>query len=150
MRHGAHVSTAAICGCPDPLIDSGTNASTAAGNRETTAFGLDANPPPRGNDNHLPRLARPPTRPCEPLFEIVPLLPGFLFRSRLMIVIIPMLPAHVGLMARIKALLFRPIHVAGRRRVDGPMCCVGSERATLVFPSGNGAAIFVVVVIVHI
>jgi len=67
-----------------------------------------------------------------------------------MIVIIPMLPAHVGLMARIKALLFRPIRVASRRRVDSPICCVGSVRATLVFPSGNGAAILVVVVIFHL
>ena len=67
-----------------------------------------------------------------------------------MIVIVPMLPAHVGLVARIKALSIRPIRVASRRRVDSPRCCVGSERATLVFPSGNGAAILVVVVIFHI
>jgi hypothetical protein len=142
MRHGVHVLTAPICGCPDPLIFSGTNASTAA--RKPLV------PSASATTIISPQLARRPTRPCEPLFEVVPLLPGFLFRSRLMIVIIPMLPAHVGLMARIKALSFRPIRVASRRRVDSPMCCVGSLRATLVFPSGNGAAILVVVVIFHL
>jgi hypothetical protein len=63
-------------------------------------------------------------RPCKPLFEVVPLLPGFLFRRGLMNVIIPMLATCVGLVARIKAFLLRPAPVASGRRIVSPTLCV--------------------------
>jgi hypothetical protein len=41
----------------------------------------------------------------EPVFQVVPLLPGFSFRGRLVSGIIPMLSTCVGLVARIEAFL---------------------------------------------
>jgi hypothetical protein len=60
----------------------------------------------------------------KPLLEVVPILPGYLFRSGLMKVIIPMLPTCIGLMARIKAFVLGPAPVASRRRVTSPTPCV--------------------------
>jgi hypothetical protein len=42
---------------------------------------------------------------CEPVFEVVPLLPGFSFRGRLVSGIIPMLSTCIGLVAYIEAFL---------------------------------------------
>jgi len=81
----------------------------------------------------------------EPLFKVIPLLPCFLFRSGLVDIVVPMLPACVGLVAHIKALLCRPTPVASRARVVNPTSRVGSQRPSFVFPSGNGVAVLVVV-----
>ena len=60
----------------------------------------------------------------KPLFEVVPLLPGLLFRSGLMSVSIPVLPTCVGLVACIQALLLRPTPIASRGRTAIPTPCV--------------------------
>ncbi|HZI26525.1 MAG TPA: hypothetical protein VFD64_00115 [Gemmatimonadaceae bacterium] len=49
------------------------------------------------------------------LLELVPLLPRFLFRCGLLKVIVPMLAAGVGVVAGVKAFLFRCALAAGGR-----------------------------------
>jgi hypothetical protein len=87
---------------------------------------------------------------CEPLFQVIPFLPGFLLRSGLVDIIIPMLPTRVGLVALIEALLCRPTPVASRARVVNPTPCVRLQRPPFVFPSGNRVAVLVVGVVFHL
>jgi hypothetical protein len=79
---------------------------------------------------------------CEPLFQIISLLPGFLLRIGL--IIIPMLPPDIGLVALIQALLCRPTPVASRARVVNPTSWLRLQRPPFVFPSGNRVAVLVV------
>ena len=79
---------------------------------------------------------------CEPLFQVIPLLPGILLRFGL--IIIPMLPTDIGLVALIQAFLCRPTPVASRARVVNPTSCLRWQRPPFVFPSGNRVAVLVV------
>ena len=58
-------------------------------------------------------LSRRPSRRSQPLLELVPLLPGCLFRGGLMKVIIPVLSTCIGLVAGIEGLLLGLTGVGG-------------------------------------
>ena len=60
------------------------------------------------------------SRGLEAAVEGRPGRPGFLFRSGLMNVIIPMLPTRVGLVTRINLFVLRLTFIASRRRVVNP------------------------------
>ncbi|HEU5256744.1 MAG TPA: hypothetical protein VFU28_12185, partial [Vicinamibacterales bacterium] len=54
--------------------------------------------------------------PCKPLFQVIPFVARLSFRFGLMCTVIPMLAAQVGIMRRIKILLFRATPLPGRAR----------------------------------
>jgi hypothetical protein len=71
---------------------------------------------------------------CEPPFELIALLPRFLFRSGLVDIVVPMLSTCVGFVARIKAFLSRPTPVASPARRVSPPPGIRRRRTTVIFP----------------
>ena len=60
----------------------------------------------------------------EPLFQVIPLLPGFLFRLGLVEIVVPMLPACTGLVALIQALSCPLTPVASHARIVNLTSCL--------------------------
>jgi hypothetical protein len=77
----------------------------------------------------------------EPSFEVIPVLPRFLFRCRLFRVIVPMLASCVRVVARIRALLLGLAPVSRWKTLIRGGRCIGWSGSVVVIPSANGGGV---------
>ena len=86
----------------------------------------------------------------EPSFEVIPVLPRFLFRCRLFRVIVPMLASCVRVVARIRALLLGLAPVSRWTRLVRSRRCIGRWGPAVVIPSGQAAGVVFIAARFHI